>query len=77
MGRFSRLQLLLLNTFAVAIAIVCAYALQQLLVTQWQVQTPTATFAFGLTLPVILIALQWLISKFVRNASPRIIEGLI
>lgn len=67
MGRFSRLQLLLLNTFAVAIAIVFAYALQQLLVTQWQVQTPTATFAFGLTLPIILIALQLLISKLIHS----------
>ena len=67
MGQFSRLQLLLANSIAVGIAIVCAYAVQQLLITTFQVETATATFAFGLTLPVILILLQWLISKLVRH----------
>lgn len=74
MGQASRLQLLLANSIAVGIAIVCAYALQQLLLTQFHINAASATFAFGLTLPVMLILLQWLISKFFQHDLPSFMQ---
>ncbi len=69
MNRFTRLQLLLLNTLAVAIAIIVAYVLQHVIVNFTEVGSAVANLAFAFTLPVGLLSLQVVIRNLHHDTN--------